>query len=51
MLGDTRSSPHPSVVTLGCLNGREECGVGQGCYPYKYKCDSEHEYFEGMDKR
>jgi hypothetical protein len=25
-LGDTRSSPHPSVVTLGCLNVRGERG-------------------------
>jgi len=24
--GDTRSSPHPSVVALGCLDGREERG-------------------------
>jgi hypothetical protein len=26
MLGDTRSSPHLSVVALGCLNGRDERG-------------------------
>jgi len=26
MLGDTRSSPHPSVVALGCLNVRGERG-------------------------
>jgi len=25
-LGDTRSSPHPSVVALGCLNVRGERG-------------------------
>ena len=25
-LGDTRSSPHPSVVALGCLDGRDERG-------------------------
>ena len=50
-LGNTRSSPHPSVVALGCLNGREEWGVGQGRYPYKYECDGEHEYFKGVDKR
>ena len=24
--GDTRSSLHPSVVTLGCLDGRDERG-------------------------
>jgi hypothetical protein len=29
---DTRSSPHPSVVALGCLNGGDERGEGQGCY-------------------
>ena len=39
------------MVALGCLNGREEWGVGQGCYPYKYECDSKHEYFKGVDKR
>ena len=25
---DTRSSPHPSVVTLGCLNEGDERGDG-----------------------
>jgi hypothetical protein len=25
-LGDTRSSPHPSMVTLGCLDERDEGG-------------------------
>jgi hypothetical protein len=29
---DTRSSPHPSVVALGCLNGGDERGNGQGRY-------------------
>ena len=29
---DTRSSPHPSVVALGCLDGGDERGKGQGCY-------------------
>jgi hypothetical protein len=29
---DTRSSPHLSVVTLGCLNEGDERGKGQGCY-------------------
>jgi hypothetical protein len=29
---DTRSSPHPSVVALGCLNGEDERGKGQGHY-------------------
>ena len=29
---DTRSSPHPSVVALGCLGGGDERGEGQGCY-------------------
>ena len=30
--GNTRSSPHLSVVTLGCLDGGDERGGGQGCY-------------------
>jgi hypothetical protein len=25
-MGDTRSSPHPSVVALGCLDVRDERG-------------------------
>ena len=25
-MGDTRSSPHPSVVALGCLDRRDERG-------------------------
>jgi hypothetical protein len=29
---NTRSSLHPSVVTLGCLDGGDERGEGQGCY-------------------
>jgi hypothetical protein len=29
---DTRSSPHPSVVTLGCLDEGDERGDGQGRY-------------------
>ena len=29
---DTRSSPHPSMVALGCLDEGEEGGDGQGCY-------------------
>ena len=29
---DTRSSPHLSVVALGCLNGGDERGEGQGHY-------------------
>jgi hypothetical protein len=29
---DTRSSPHPSVVALGCLNEGDKRGNGQGCY-------------------
>jgi len=29
---DTRSSPHLSVVALGCLNKGDERGNGQGCY-------------------
>ena len=27
--GDARSSPHPSVIALGCLDEGEERGVGQ----------------------
>jgi hypothetical protein len=29
---NTRSSPHPSVVTLGCLDEGDERGDGQGHY-------------------
>jgi hypothetical protein len=29
---NTRSSPHPSVVALGCLDERDERGDGQGRY-------------------
>jgi hypothetical protein len=29
---DTRSSPHPSVVALGCLDEGDERGDRQGCY-------------------
>ena len=29
---DTRSSPHLSVVALGCLNGGDKRGDRQGCY-------------------
>jgi len=29
---DTRSSPHLSMVTLGCLNEGDERGDGQGHY-------------------
>jgi hypothetical protein len=29
---DTRSSPHLSMVTLGCLNEGDERGEGQGRY-------------------
>ena len=29
---DTRSSPHPSMVTLGCLDEEDERGKGQGHY-------------------
>ena len=29
---DTRSSPHLSVVALGCLNGGDERGNRQGHY-------------------
>jgi hypothetical protein len=30
--GDTKSSPHPSVVALGCLDGGDERGERQGRY-------------------
>jgi hypothetical protein len=30
--GNTRSSPHPSAVALGCLDEGDERGDGQGCY-------------------
>jgi hypothetical protein len=29
---NTRSSPHPSMVALGCLNGGDKRGDGQGRY-------------------
>jgi hypothetical protein len=29
---DTRSSPHPSIVTSGCSNEGDERGNGQGRY-------------------
>jgi len=29
---NTRSSPHLSMVTLGCLDGGDKRGRGQGCY-------------------
>jgi hypothetical protein len=29
---DTRSSLHPSVVALGCLDVQDKRGKGQGCY-------------------
>jgi hypothetical protein len=29
---DTRSSPHPSMVTLGCLYEEDKRGKGQGRY-------------------
>jgi len=29
---DTRLSPHPSMVALGCLDEGDERGDGQGCY-------------------
>jgi hypothetical protein len=29
---NTRSSPHLSMVTLGCLDGGDERDEGQGCY-------------------
>jgi len=33
MLGDTRSSPHPSVVALGCLDVRDERGEQSRYWP------------------
>jgi len=29
---DTRSSLHPSMIALGCLDEGDERGEGQGCY-------------------
>jgi hypothetical protein len=29
---DTRLSPHPSMVALGCLDEGDKRGDGQGCY-------------------
>ena len=48
---NARLSPHLSVITLGCLDGREKWGIGQSCYPHEYECNGEHEYFQGVDNR
>ena len=41
--GDTRSSPHPSVVALGCLDGREERGDRVTTKPLVDNSESAHE--------
>jgi hypothetical protein len=43
MLGDTRSSPHPSVVALGCLDGRDERGDRVVTKPLADNSESAHE--------
>jgi len=40
--GDTRSSPHPSVVTLGCLDGRDERGDRVATKPPVDNSESAH---------
>ena len=42
-LGDTRSSPHPSVVALGCLDGRDERGDRVATKPLVDNSESAHE--------
>jgi hypothetical protein len=41
--GDTRSSPHLSVVALGCLDGRDERGDRVVTKPPVNNSESAHE--------
>jgi hypothetical protein len=41
-MGDTRSSPHPSVVALGCLDGRDERGDRVATKPPVDNSESAH---------
>jgi hypothetical protein len=41
-LGDARSSPHPSVVALGCLDGRDERGDRVATKPLVNNSESAH---------
>ena len=41
-MGDTRSSPHPSMVTLGCLDGRDERGDKVATKPPVDNLESTH---------
>jgi hypothetical protein len=41
--GDTRSSPHLSVVALGCLDGRDERGDRAVTKPPVNNSESTHE--------
>jgi len=41
--GDTRSSPHLSVVALGCLDGRDEGGDRVITKPLVDNLESAHE--------
>jgi len=41
--GDTRSSPHPSMVTLGCLDGRDERSDRVATKPPVNNSESAHE--------
>jgi len=42
-MGDTRSSPHPSIVALGCLDGRDERGNRVATKPLVDNLESTHE--------
>jgi hypothetical protein len=42
-MGNTRSSPHPSVVALGCLDGRDERGDRVVTKPPVDNLESTHE--------
>jgi hypothetical protein len=42
-MGDTRSSPHPSVVALGCLDVRDERGDRVVTEPPVDSLESAHE--------
>jgi len=42
-MGNTRSSPHSSVVTLGCLDGGDERGDRVATKPPVNNLESTHE--------
>jgi hypothetical protein len=42
-MGDTRSNPHPSMVALGCLDGRDKRGDRVATKPLVNNLESAHE--------